>query len=95
MSGMDTTVRIQILSVPDCPLVGRVRQLVEQALARINVQAEMVERVGEYSSPTLLIDGRDVTGRPWSPGSACRLDPPTEQQVLAALERVVGRLHGR
>ena len=98
---MDTTVSIQILHVPGCPLVSRVRDQVERALARINVQAEVVELVGEYASPTLLIDGRDVTGRPPSPGSACRLDLPTEQQVMAALERLTShdpdadRLHRR
>jgi hypothetical protein len=87
MSSVEDQISIQILHVPDCPLVGRVRELVRQALDRTNIQAKVEERVGDYPSPTLLIDGRDVTGRPQGEGTACRLDLPTEQQVLAALAR--------
>jgi hypothetical protein len=87
MTGVDEHIRIQILHVPDCPLVDRVREVVRQALVRTKVQAAVEERVGDYPSPTLLIDGRDVTGRPPSSGIACRLDLPTEQQVRAALAR--------
>jgi hypothetical protein len=77
--------RIEILRVPDCPLVGRVRETVDRALARVRVHAEVQELVGEYASPTLLIDGLDVTGRRPAAGACCRLDLPTEAQVLAAL----------
>jgi hypothetical protein len=78
--------RIRILQVPGCPNVEQVREKVRRVLAQVQVDAEVEELVGEYPSPTLLIDGRDVTGRP--PGgsaSACRLDLPTENQVLTAL----------
>src|SRR5207302_6136720 len=82
---MNHLVRIQILQVPDCPLVERVRETVQSVLARLQLEAEVEELVGEYPSPTLLIDGRDVTGRPLQAVSSCRLDLPTEQQVLTAL----------
>jgi hypothetical protein len=81
--------RIEILQVPGCPLVSRVRETVARALARLEIRAEVTQVVGDYPSPTLLIDGRDVTGRVWDECSACRLDLPTEEQVLAAL-----RSHG-
>jgi hypothetical protein len=87
MTSVDDQIRIQILHVPGCPLVAHVRELVRQALARTRTQAEVEERVGDYPSPTLLIDGRDVTGRSPGGGTACRLDLPTEQQVQAALAR--------
>jgi hypothetical protein len=89
VSVVDAGISIEILHVPDCPLVGRVRETVQQALAQLKLHADVVERVGEYPSPTLLVDGRDVTGRPGDQdvGGACRLDLPTEQQVLAALAR--------
>lgn len=85
MAAEPAAVRIQILQVPGCPLVGRVRETVQRVLARGRVRAEIEELVGDYPSPSLLIDDRDVTGR--SPGecSACRLDLPTEDQVVAAL----------
>jgi hypothetical protein len=88
-AGIRAGISIEILHVPDCPLVGRVRETVQQALAQLELHADVVERVGEYPSPTLLVDGRDVTGRPGDQdvSGACRLDLPTEQQVLAALVR--------
>ena len=54
-------------------------------LALCDVRAEIEEQVGEYQAPTLLVDGRDVTGRHMGERSACRLDLPTDEQVLAAL----------
>jgi hypothetical protein len=82
-------VGIQILYVAGCPLVAGVRETVRRSLARAGVRAVVEERVGDYPSPTLLIDGRDVTGRPQrrEARGACRLDLPTERQVLAALGR--------
>jgi hypothetical protein len=87
-------VSIQLLHVPGCPLVDGVRTTLRQALAKVQLHATATvtveERVGDYPSPTLLIDGRDVTGRPHDQlrRGACRLDLPTERQVLSALERL-------
>lgn len=79
--------RIEILQVPGCRNVDRVRETVRRALERCSVRAEIEELVGDYASPTLLINGRDVTGHQWGDCSACRLDLPTEEQVMAALVR--------
>ena len=66
---------IEILQVPDCPLAARVVALVDTCQVSI----------GAYPSPTLVVDGRDVTtGRPVTGASRCRLDLPTEEQVLHA-----------
>jgi len=49
----------------------------------------IIDRVGRYPSPTVLVDGVDVM-RPESgarSGDACRLDVPTPQRVLDALQR--------
>jgi hypothetical protein len=46
---------------------------------------EVEDLEGPYPSPTLLIDGTDVTGKSSRDGPACRLDLPTEEQILAAL----------
>jgi len=54
-------------------------------LRRLNVAVEEVE--GSYSSPTLLINGADVTGHPAVVGPSCRLDVPTEEEILIALTR--------
>lgn len=78
---------VQLLSVPDCPLVGPVRKVLRESLARIPVDAIVEELVGDYNSPTLLVDGLDVTGHPRTSDGvmSCRLDLPTEEQISAAL----------
>ena len=85
MSAGPGVARIEILHVPGCPLVSRVRDTVQRVLARLGVPAQVTELVGDYPSPTLLVDGRDVTGAPAAQCAACRLDLPTEEQVLVAL----------
>jgi hypothetical protein len=85
MTAAPRAARIEILHVHDCPLVGRMREMVQRVLAQGGVAAEVTELVGDYASPTLLVDGRDVTGRLAGECAACRLDLPTESQLLAAL----------
>jgi len=81
------SLRVQLLQVPDCPLVGSVRKTLEKTLTQAPVNVIVEELVGVYNSPTLLVDGLDVTGRPRTSDGvmSCRLDLPTEEQVLAAL----------
>ena len=54
---------------------------------RLGLDIPVQERVGEFPSPTILVDGIDVmtdlTGA--APVQACRLDLPTTSRVLAAL----------
>jgi hypothetical protein len=78
-------IHFQLLHVPDCPLVEQVRATLRRSLSKTNVGARIEEVEGPYPSPTLLVDGIDVTGRTPAPGPSCRLDLPTEDQVLAAL----------
>lgn len=78
---------IQILSVEGCPNVDRAREAVRRGLALSGLAGSVPveEIVGEFASPTVLVDGRDVTGHSLGPGSSCRLDVATEDQVAAAL----------
>ena len=78
-------VRIQLFHVPDCPLVDRVRATLRSSLAKASAPVVVEEIEGSYPSPTLLIDGIDVTGRSLEPDASCRLDLPTEEQILTAL----------
>ncbi|HWF28206.1 MAG TPA: alkylmercury lyase [Mycobacterium sp.] len=78
--------RVQLLSVPDCPHVDRVRAGVRLALAQCEIVAAVEECVGAYPSPTVLVDGRDViTGEPPALQACCRLDLPAAQEIVAAL----------
>lgn len=78
--------RIELLTSPDCPHAASTRQLLLDALAAAGIDVPVIERVGAYPSPTVLIDGVDVM-RPGEilEGDSCRLDSPTRQRLLSAL----------
>jgi len=80
-----TVSRVQLLHVPGCALLDRVRATLQNSLTKTSVHTTIEEIEGPYSSPTLLIDGLDVTGRTPGAGPSCRLDLPTEDQILSAL----------
>jgi hypothetical protein len=78
--------RIELMYVPACPRVDQVRAMVRQCLEDAGITAFVREREGPYPSPTLLIDGADVTtGKPVTGTACCRLDLPTRGQIRAAL----------
>ncbi|KAK9242533.1 hypothetical protein V1506DRAFT_547177 [Lipomyces tetrasporus] len=47
--GQPKAVRVQILFVPDCPLVGSVRNMLQVCLKRTQANAVMEDMVGEMS----------------------------------------------
>jgi hypothetical protein len=77
--------KIEILSVPECPNLAPVRVLLQTCLDHLGARAEVTERVGDFPSPTVLVNGIDVMGPPPHGGASCRLDAPTEDRVRAAL----------
>jgi hypothetical protein len=78
--------RVRILHVPGCPLVERLRAEVESVLDEVAPDFRLALVEGDYPSPTLLVDGMDVTtGAPVSGEPRCRLDLPTAQQIHDAL----------
>jgi hypothetical protein len=82
-------IRIQILHVADCPLVGRVRQDVQACLERYGMDALIDDVEGPYPSPTLLVGDQDVTEQPPGIGPACRLNLPSRDQISRAIEAVL------
>nr|WP_238328810.1 alkylmercury lyase [Mycobacterium avium] len=62
------------------------RRLLVDCLSEVGFSERVVERVGAYPSPTVLVDGVDVM-TPGAPliANACRLDLPIRERVLAAL----------
>ena len=79
-------IRVELLIAPGCPNAEAARSLVADCLAESGLDASVVERVGRYRSPTILVDGADVMGTAGPvAGDACRLDVPTRERVLAAL----------
>ncbi|MCB0950709.1 MAG: alkylmercury lyase family protein [Mycobacterium sp.] len=79
--------QIELLTSPGCPNAVAAKQTITDALATLGMDAPIIERIGRYPSPTVLVDGVDVmrpdAGAPI--GDACRLDLPTPQRVLDAL----------
>ena len=78
---------VQLRSLPGCPNTDQVRELVRRAAAEAGVAVELEELVGDYPSPTVVVGGRDVTGKPLAEGASCRLDLPTAGQLETALRR--------
>jgi hypothetical protein len=94
--------RIEILGFEGCPNTPIVRANVDQALARLRIQAD-VQYVDEaalpetdqrrsWPAPTILVDGRDLFGAEPSSSKAmsCRLYPggtPSVDVIAQALER--------
>lgn len=84
--------RIEHLGSPGCPNAGASYTLLVQCLADLALDASVIERVGAFPSPTVLVDGIDVM-RPGQTvvGQHCRLDTPTRAAVVAALRRAADR----
>jgi mercuric ion transport protein len=91
-------IQIQFLYFEGCPNVERARAALRDAMAaehidgpvdEIDVEAaDAPEAVRGWGSPTVLIDGIDVTGAARSTGSSCRLyadGAPSVDQIRAAL----------
>lgn len=88
-----TSVRVELLSAPDCPNVTATRRMLEDCLVELGLAIPVVERVGRYRSPTVLVNGLDVMRPATSDpvdgdlvdGDACRLDLPSRDRVLATI----------
>jgi hypothetical protein len=79
--------RIELLTSPGCPNAATAKAVITECLTALGIDVPIIERVGRFPSPTVLVDGVDVmrpeAGVPM--GDACRLDLPTRQRVLDAL----------
>jgi len=79
--------RIELLTSPGCPNATAAKTTVADCLSALGIDVAIIERVGRYASPTVLVDGVDVMRPDYETpiGDACRLDLPTAQRVLDAL----------
>lgn len=85
--------KVELLVAPDCPHAPAARSMLAECIDQLRLGIAVLERVGDYPSPTVLVDGVDImTGAPGAPRiQACRLDVPDARRVLAALR---GQPHG-
>jgi hypothetical protein len=81
---------IQLFYLPGCPHAEPARVLLRRCLARLGLELSVEENVGDYPSPTIMIHGVDVMGSSGISGQACRIDVPTEEKLMAALQKIRG-----
>lgn len=93
--------KVQFLSFAGCPLQRQARTELEKALAEcgldryenVDIMAEQtVEELKSWGSPTILVNGKDVTGHQGGDGVGCRvyggdLGVPDAQTIVDFLER--------
>jgi len=79
---------VQLFYLPGCPHAEPARVLLRSCLARLGLEVSIEEKVGDYPSPTIMIHGVDVMGSSGFSGQACRIDVPTEEKVMAALQKI-------
>ena len=81
---------VQLFYLPGCPHAEPARSLLRGCLTRLNLEVTVEENVGDYPSPTILVCGVDVMGSTEFSGQACRVDVPTEEKLMAALQKITG-----
>ena len=78
--------KIELLHVPGCANLDYARQLLRSTLSELGLDEQIEEEEGAYPSPTILIDGTDIMGRPDATGASCRLDLPMRERLGGALQ---------
>lgn len=84
--------RITVLAVPDCPNTALLWDRVAAVLGDRKADVEYIEvhdaeeatARGMAGSPTVLVDGVDVTGASAVSGLACRITAPSTAHLEAA-----------
>lgn len=94
--------KIQLLVFDGCPLADAARRSLQQALREIGLDRyEEIDLLAEetaadmrgWGSPTILIDGEDLTGAPKGNDVGCRVYPgPDRVPSAAAIAERIRRL---
>jgi hypothetical protein len=79
--------RVELFHHAGCRSADTTYRLVQECLTDLAIPARILVHVGDYPSPTVLVNAVDVMcpDTPLTPGSECRLDVPTHARVRAAL----------
>lgn len=93
---------VELLYFPECPHVEAARGQLRRALERAGLEPRWTEHdvssaaapahARGFGSPTVLVDGADVTGAGPSGSAACRLYLGTEVAGAPPLEAIVAAL---
>ena len=79
--------RVELFQFEGCPLAPAADRLLRQCLTALGIPDPVLVRVGDWPSPTVLVNGTDVMRQAaeLSTARVCRIDVPTRERVLAAL----------
>jgi len=88
-------VRVELVYFTGCPNVAPMRELLRRCLGQLGLPDEILEINTDtatapdsyrlWGSPTVLLDGADVLGNHVGGAESCRLQLPTEAELLSAL----------
>jgi hypothetical protein len=82
-------VTVELLHVPGCPHVEEARRLLMSCIRDLGLENLRVEdKEGDFPSPSIIVNGRDVMGAPTASAASCRLDLPTCERLLIALRQI-------
>lgn len=94
--------RVELLYFPECPNVLAAREQLRRAFEacgsspnwiEVDVSAEGAPVYARgYGSPSVLVDGKDVTGSSPGGGSACRIYVGTDMRGVPPLESIIAAL---
>jgi hypothetical protein len=93
--------KIQLLVFPNCPLAAAARASLKQALDELSIAAHeeidildpaTPDELRGWGSPTILVDGEDVSGAPKGDSVGCRVyqEPgrvPSPATIVAGIRR--------
>jgi hypothetical protein len=80
---------VELRSVPGCPNLPATREVLRRCLRDVGLPEAYAELVGAYRSPSVLVDGIDVTGADPRAPAACVLRPPTAEEIGRALRQAL------
>lgn len=95
---------VELLYAPDCPNVPAAREQLRRAYDAIGESPNWTEidttaqgapaRVCGYGSPTILVDGEDITGSAPGGGPSCRIYVGSDVRGVPQLDVIVAALRG-
>lgn len=80
---------VEHLSSRGCPNAAASRDLLGECLSALGITDTVVERVGDFPSPSVRVEGVDVMRAVPPTGNCCRLDVPTRAAIMAALQHAL------
>jgi len=93
---------VELLYFPDCPNVPAAREQLRRAFAAIGAPPAWAEvdvssddaplHARGYGSPSILVDGKEVTGAAPGGGSSCRIYSGSDVRGVPPLEAIVAAL---